>query len=330
MGDIIVFFHKVIFTVESRRKEKEFQMKPERKESKENYLKQAQSIPVSKINKVKNYSRVDVSGCQDLADSIHKGTQLHPIGVTPSKKQSGKYDLVYGYRRFTAIAEILKHKTIEAHIILNKDKSPLNDMQKAELNATENSTHKHPSLLEIGPAILDMAKEGKGLTTIAKVFNIPPQICGKVLTAWKIIPESIIDQVIPHKNKNEAGLSFAHLYKVASISRRSKKMNKEQIVEACDFVLNHTEPVTTSDFGKALQTFLVGGRSFDEVYTATTSEASCNHAISTKVNKKYWDNHFKKASIRQVLDATTLAVKSKDYVTAHKLASKLRKVFLLD
>lgn len=295
--------------------------------SKSSYVKTFASIPVTKINRVTNYSRVDVESCQDLAESIQKRTQLHPIGVTPS--EGGKFDLVYGYRRYTAVADVLKQKTIEANILLNKDESPLTDMQKAELNAMENATHKHPALLEIGPAVVDMINEGKGLTTVARVFAISTRDCGRVYTTWKIIPQKIIDQVIPHKGNSEPGLSFAHLHKLASTHKSSKKLNQPQILEACNFVLNHPEPVTAIDFGKTLQAFILGG-SFEDAYTALKNKVGCDHLVALRVNKKRLKNSFKNASIRNIVDTLTQSVKKKDYDTARKVAISLRRVCLLD
>lgn len=292
------------------------------------YLTKQQVIPVNKINKVKNYTRVDVANCQDLADCIKKVGLMQPIAVTPSTK-TGKYDLVFGYRRFTAVTEILNGKDIKADIYLNKDNTPLTNVQRAELNSIENVVRKNPALLEIGPAILEMATEGKGITTIARIFKISPEVCTKTLTAWRNVPQNIIDQVIPHKSSSEPGLSFGHLYKIANMQRYSKKMTREQIVEACNFVLNSSKPVLVMNFGKALQTFAAGGKSFESVYTSIVNKVCCDHMFAVRVSKKNWKQHFGDNNHRQVIDRITLLQKNKQYEEARTLSLKYRKACLM-
>jgi len=296
------------------------------------YLTTQKVIPVNKINKVKNYTRVDVANCQELADCIKKVGLMQPIAVTPSTKP-GKFDLVFGYRRFTAVSDILKGKEIKADIYTNRDKTSLTNVQRAELNSIENVVRKNPALLEIGPAILEMANEGKGITTIARIFKISPEVCTKTLTAWRNVPQSILDQVIPHKGSSEAGLSFGHLYKIATTQRFSKKMTREQIVEACNFVLNYPKPVLVKDFGKALQAFvtsnLTSNKSFKDVYDSVTSKVCCDHMFAVRVSKKGWKYQFGDSNHRQVLDKITLLQKNKQFEEARKMAIKYRKACLM-
>lgn len=47
---------------------------------------------------------------KELADSIGQYGLLEPIGISEKENSLGKYELIYGHRRFIAVSKILKKK----------------------------------------------------------------------------------------------------------------------------------------------------------------------------------------------------------------------------
>lgn len=77
-----------------------------------------QNLPVSKISLGTNVRmrelKINDPDLIELAESIRRDGQLQPVGIEGEPNQDGKFELVYGYRRYFAIVYILKRKTIHA------------------------------------------------------------------------------------------------------------------------------------------------------------------------------------------------------------------------
>ena len=89
-------------------------------------------IPVGEIEMGKSQARQrDVEeGLDELAESIRVLGLQQPVKVT--KKSDGKYELVAGQRRFLAIKNVLKRKTIRAEVVDEKDPIRLKAISFAE------------------------------------------------------------------------------------------------------------------------------------------------------------------------------------------------------
>ncbi len=91
----------------------------------------------------------------ELANSIKENGQLQAVGITD--QSDGKFKLVYGHRRFFAIRDTLKEKTIKVVLV-----SDYQDRVKIQL--VENIQREDLSDIEIATALKDLA-DASGLSS---------------------------------------------------------------------------------------------------------------------------------------------------------------------
>jgi ParB/RepB/Spo0J family partition protein len=105
-------------------------------------------------------SRTDYDNIDGLAESIKQTGLLQPIGVTEKKAEPGKYFIVYGFRRYAALAKIRSELGPEAFdtldVILND--GTLEDLR--EKNLRENIDREQLKPHEIATAIKKMVNSG--------------------------------------------------------------------------------------------------------------------------------------------------------------------------
>jgi len=296
------------------------------------YCKSDVTIPVNKLDLGTNFTRIDLASCKTLAETIAacNGRLLEPVGVTPSLK-AGRYIPVFGFRRIAAVTEILKLPKIDARVFTNKDGSPLTKSQMIQLNAIENQVRRQPAILELGPQLMELVtKEKKGFNTLSKEFHTTVSAISDTITAWKIVPKEIINQVKPKKLKSELGLSQVHIYKTVRF-HKSTKITKEQVTEALMFVLNHSTPVSEHDYVRALKVFVGSNDTFSNVYTALTKKRNKlkPRTMTLCVNGGTWDKHFNKKSMRTVLQDLLTDLKAEKFKDSLDVLNKIYRCTLI-
>lgn len=165
----------------------------------------AQDIPMSKIVQSTNFSRsvYDKAAMDSLSKSITNMGLLHPVGVSPSKEHSGKYDLVYGYRRFKAYMEL--NKTNIPAIILSE--VPLSQDERMKLNVAENGERKDVTLMESGLRWLRMIDHGDyTVKEISYMEGVNEKKIDSVISIYKMIPQKYIKNIVA--NDDRADQSF--------------------------------------------------------------------------------------------------------------------------
>ncbi|MCB1177624.1 MAG: ParB/RepB/Spo0J family partition protein [Leptospiraceae bacterium] len=103
------------------------------------------------------------SELKDLADSIKQYGQLEPIGISIEENKNGKFELIYGHRRFLAIKKILKKKEIKVVQVF------VNGSRK-ETQLIENIHRKDLTDLEIAKTL--KAIKGSSKATNKKISKI--------------------------------------------------------------------------------------------------------------------------------------------------------------
>jgi len=83
---------------------------------------------------------------ESLKKSIMDYGLLQPVGISPSKEDPTRYDLVYGYRRFLAFTELGK---VEIPVTIISD-HPLSVDDRMRMNVVENNQRKDVTLMESG------------------------------------------------------------------------------------------------------------------------------------------------------------------------------------
>ena len=101
---------------------------------------------------------------RDLAESIQQNGLIQPVVVRPWED---KYQLIAGFRRFTAVTRILKWNRIDA--IVKKD---LSEQQARVLNLEENLERRGLNMLEEARGIANAFKE-MSAREIARVLRKP-------------------------------------------------------------------------------------------------------------------------------------------------------------
>ncbi len=145
-------------------------------------------IPISQIdsNPYNSRSRYDQQSIKHLSDSIRTNGQIVLVKVRPHPSDKGKYQLVYGHRRFAA-AKQSGFEKIRAEIV------ELTDEQMLQESIVENLEHESLSDFEKALAFQKLNKEfGKTYEQIGKSFGLSPQYVCNLIAMLKLFDPSLI------------------------------------------------------------------------------------------------------------------------------------------
>jgi ParB/RepB/Spo0J family partition protein len=109
------------------------------------------------------------SAAEVLAEKIRREGLLIPVQLRPIDHDTYKYHLVYGYRRFTAISEILGWEYIEAHC------RPMSEDEASRLNFSENLDRLNLTILEEAKTIARLFPISRASRDVAQELNKPPK-----------------------------------------------------------------------------------------------------------------------------------------------------------
>jgi ParB family chromosome partitioning protein len=146
------------------------------------------TLSLSDITMVKNYRDVNPPSEKDpdvieLSQSFLKNGVLQAILVRPKKDEAGKYELIFGHRRYMG-AVVAKLDGIPANIKEVPDEDIL------ELQVTENLQRKDVHPIDEAVAFRSLIKD-KGYTTdeIALRFGKKPEYVAQRLKLNELVPE---------------------------------------------------------------------------------------------------------------------------------------------
>lgn len=144
-------------------------------------------IPLKALNlKGANYrttSAADKEAIQELAESMAKLGQLHPISVTC---EAGQFFMAAGYRRVAA-AQVLKMRTIEAKVV----RSDLADL----VRLAENMDREDPSSFATCRYLWELhtGKRGRRYSTaeLAEATGRSSKYVANLVRFYKVLPEDV-------------------------------------------------------------------------------------------------------------------------------------------
>jgi ParB family transcriptional regulator, chromosome partitioning protein len=139
-------------------------------------------IPISQIdsNPFNSRYRYDQASIRRLADSFASGGQLVSARVRPHPTLSGKYQLVYGHRRFAAA----KHLGLEK---LRVEVAVLSDEQMLQESIIENLERETLSDYEKALSFHRLNKDfGKTYDQIGKLFGLSQQYISNLISMLKL------------------------------------------------------------------------------------------------------------------------------------------------
>lgn len=185
---------------------------------------EVQNVRMSQI-KLGNNSRLDVTDEEiaGLMESIREEGLLQPIGV--AKGTRGKYQIVYGNRRFLAYSKLGK-KTIPAIEIKNNKQSDI-DIK----NLVENVQRKNVSINEVGRYIEHLTEaDGLTLKEIAVRMGVSQTYVEQCLQAFREVPKEFRKDIEPKTAKGPVRKGKIALASVKAIERvvKNYKLNSTQ------------------------------------------------------------------------------------------------------
>lgn len=144
-----------------------------------------------------NYSRrhIDPESCRGLAESMDEIGQRHAVGVIPL--EGGKFQLVYGFRRYTA-ANLL------GWLEINATKSPEGD--EALDNLVENIARKGLTYWDEIQAVKSAFPDGVSINRLAKVLGQSRTWARNRLNVWELG-----DEILQMIERDELDVSDAML-----------------------------------------------------------------------------------------------------------------------
>lgn len=167
-------------------------------------------IPVASINVVKGFNpRGSVGDVEELAKSIKSEGLLQPLLVRPAKQQ-GKFDLIAGERRLTAIKG---GKLLDRVPVLIRPDLTGDDPRSLAVAIAENSEDGRLNLnmVEIGRAAQRLqSKEGWTPARIAKETGLHPQRVRRALSLMEV-PKDVQSRIEEGTLAVQTGLEVARL-----------------------------------------------------------------------------------------------------------------------
>lgn len=128
----------------------------------------------------------DLESCKDLATTIERDGLIHGVTVVPIKHESKKYKLIVGFRRFCAVAFVLKRDKIDCRVI-----DDLDEHQAHLKNVKENMFRKDMTYYEECRALKEMYPKGTQTTVIAEEFGVTRSWVRPRWFIWDLAPDVI-------------------------------------------------------------------------------------------------------------------------------------------
>ena len=179
---------------------------------------------------------------EELANSIRKNGIIQPIAVRPSKKESGKYEIVAGERRWLAAQKAGLHKipvtildlsdveSLEVAIVENIQRDDLNPVEEAKgyKRLNEEFKYDHESISKL------MSKSRSHISNSLRLLTLPSDVISMLeegtLTSGQARPligisnaSSIAEEIVANNYSAR---------KVEYLTRNKKGNSKEKIVDA--------------------------------------------------------------------------------------------------
>lgn len=153
---------------------------------------------------------------KELADSIGQYGLLEPIGISEKENSLGKYELIYGHRRFIAVSKILKKKFIKV-VRVSEGASR---SERIETQLIENIHRKDLTDLELANAL--QAIKGKN-------ENLKPKHLAVIVSKsvdWveaKLAHLEIIESLDPETKEEAKEISTEKIKHLKHLSNENKK-----------------------------------------------------------------------------------------------------------
>lgn len=148
-------------------------------------------VPLNLINTKSENFRLDMEkeDLSELMATIQEVGVMQPIGL--KEDGSGRYDIVWGNRRFWACKKLKKH-SIPASFV-----TPESRQKFLQMHMFENLTRKDLTPSEEGRAFLTVMNEGLSLSEIATLFRKTPGYIDSRIKIFKEVPEEFREMVRP-------------------------------------------------------------------------------------------------------------------------------------
>ena len=211
---------------------------------KPNDINKTNSVLISDLNRNPYQPRQNFKEekLEELANSIRKNGIIQPIAVRPSKKESGKYEIVAGERRWLAAQKAGLHKipvtildlsdveSLEVAIVENIQRDDLNPVEEAKgyKRLNEEFKYDHESISKL------MSKSRSHISNSLRLLTLPSDVISMLeegtLTSGQARPligisnaSSIAEEIVANNYSAR---------KVEYLTRNKKGNSKEKIVDA--------------------------------------------------------------------------------------------------
>ena len=216
----------------------------EKPKDKHNDINKINSVLISDLNRNPYQPRQNFKEekLEELANSIRKNGIIQPIAVRPSKKESGKYEIVAGERRWLAAQKAGLHKipvtildlsdveSLEVAIVENIQRDDLNPVEEAKgyKRLNEEFKYDHESISKL------MSKSRSHISNSLRLLSLPADVISMLeegtLTSGQARPligisnaSSIAEEIVANNYSAR---------KVEYLTRNKKGNSKEKIVDA--------------------------------------------------------------------------------------------------
>jgi len=152
-------------------------------------------VAVSSIVLGTNFSRsvYDKTAMEGLKKSIMDFGLLQPIGVSPRLNEPGRYDLVYGYRRFIAYTELQKTEIP----VTFASQNPLSEDARMKMNVAENTQRKDVTMMESGLRWRKLVESGAYTVKEIEHFEgVSENKIQDVLSLYRLIPDKFLKNIV--------------------------------------------------------------------------------------------------------------------------------------
>ena len=186
-------------------------------------------IPLRDIKEAPARLKTDLT---DLISSFERRGQLSPIKLRPHPSLKGKYEIVYGNRRFAAVKS-LGWESIQAEVV------QVGDDEALAIAFSENEDRKNFSDYEKGLLLQRMHEKGKSYSEIAKLIGRSKTFVAQHISMTSLFSDLDVDPEV--KGRMLLSLTEKHARILSKISDPLEKWNMAKMVVVANLCVRELE-----------------------------------------------------------------------------------------
>lgn len=274
-------------------------------------------IAISDILPSPNFSRsvYEKTAMESLKKSIADYGLLQAVGLAPSAEHSGKYDLVYGHRRFRAYLD-LDRKAIPARIV---SQSPLTENDRMRMNVIENNERQAVTLIESGLRWRRLVESGRyTVKELSYIEGVDEKKIQNSIFMYSKIPAKYLPNIVDDDPREDQKFLITQS-KAHAIVNAVKKDGVFQYISDLFEMVRH-DNASVKEIREVAQYIQTGDSPKEALaHVRKVNSRVTSKTLTFKVKRKRWDE-LKAEFGNNISDVVATAIKKRDNKLLERVA----------